>query len=118
MQHYNRFYKAKCKLFIVPYCMVIQTDELPVTATQIAKESKCDKELAVVLKSLQHGHWPTDTALDLGPFRKRYIYRTVYPGWLYPMGLKSGNSFNFPPVIAERTSHRPLRDEQNEVARS
>ena len=48
----------------------VQMDDLPVTATQIAKESKHDKELAVVLKSLQHGHWPTDIALDLSHFRK------------------------------------------------
>ena len=55
-------------------------DDLPVTATQIAKESKRDKELAIVLKSIQHGHWPADTALDLSPFRKRYTELSVLDG--------------------------------------
>ena len=60
--------------------VVVQIDDLPVTATQIAKESKCDAELAIVLKSIQHGHWPTDTAVDLGPFRKRYTELSILDG--------------------------------------
>ena len=60
--------------------VVVQMDDLPVTATQIAKESKCDKELSIVLKSFQHGHWPSDTAVDLSPFRKRYTELSILDG--------------------------------------
>ena len=60
--------------------VVIQMDDLPVTATQIAKDSKRDKELSIVLKSIQHGHWPTDTTVDLGPFRKRLTELSVLDG--------------------------------------
>ena len=55
-------------------------DDMPVTATQIAKESKRDKELSIVLKSIQHGHWPSDTAVTLSPFRKRYTELSVLDG--------------------------------------
>ena len=47
---------------------------------QIAKDSKRDKELSIVLKSIQHGHWPTDTTVDLGPFRKRLTELSVLDG--------------------------------------
>ena len=60
--------------------VVVQMDDMPVTATQIAKESKCDKELSIVLKSIQHGHWPSDTTIDLSPFRKRYTELSVLDG--------------------------------------
>ena len=60
--------------------VVVQMDDLPVTATQIAKESKCNKELSVVLKLIQHGHWPSDTAVDLNPFRKRYTELSILDG--------------------------------------
>ena len=49
-------------------CVVVQMDDMPVIATQIAKESKRDKELSIVLKSIQHGHWPSDTAVTVAPF--------------------------------------------------
>ena len=55
-------------------------DDIPVTATQIAKESKCDKELSIVLKSIQHGHWTSDTAVALSPFCKRYTELSVLDG--------------------------------------
>ena len=57
--------------------VVVQMDDIPVTATQIAKESKRDKELSIVLKSIQHGHWPSDTTVDLTPFHKRYTELSV-----------------------------------------
>ena len=55
-------------------------NDLPVTATEIAKESKCDKELSIVLKSIQHGHWPSDAAVDLSPFHKRYTELSILDG--------------------------------------
>ena len=51
--------------------IVFQADELPVTAPQIAKESVHDSELSIVIKSIQHGRWPGDTLVKLGPFHKR-----------------------------------------------
>ena len=58
--------------------VVVQMDDMLVTATQIAK--KRDKELSIVLKSIQHGHWPLDTAVDLSPFRKCYTELSVLDG--------------------------------------
>ena len=60
--------------------VVMQINDLPVTAKQIAKESKCDKELSIVLKSIQQGHWPTDTTVDLGPFCKCHTELSVVDG--------------------------------------
>ena len=60
--------------------VVVQMDDLPVTTTLIAKESKCDKELSIILKSIQHGHWPSDNAVDLSPFRKRYTELSIVDG--------------------------------------
>ena len=60
--------------------VVVQMDDMPVTAIQIAKESKRDKELSIVLKSIQHGHWPSDTTVDLSPFRKRYTELSILDG--------------------------------------
>ena len=60
--------------------VVVQMDDLPVTATQIAKESKSNKELSIVLKSIQHGPWPSDTAVDLSPFCKCYTELLILDG--------------------------------------
>ena len=51
--------------------IVIQSDDLPVTASQIAKESLRDSQLSIVMKAIQHGHWPTDSTVDINPFYKR-----------------------------------------------
>ena len=92
--------------------VVVQMDDMPVTATQIVKESKWDKELSIVLKSIQHGHWPSDTTVDLSPFCKRYTELSVHP-----MGLKSGNPFSVLPVTVTETPYHSFGDEQNEVPR-
>ena len=60
--------------------VVMKINDLPVTTNQIAKESKRDKELSIVFKSIQHGHWPTDTMVDLGPYRKRYTELSILDG--------------------------------------
>ena len=60
--------------------VVVQMDDIPVTAMKIGKEPKRDKELSIVLKSIQHGHWPSDTTVDLTPFRKRYMELSVLDG--------------------------------------
>ena len=51
--------------------VIVQTDDLPVTATQIAKETLCESQLSIVMKAIQHGHWPTDSSVDVNPFYKR-----------------------------------------------
>ena len=51
--------------------VIVQTDDLPVTATQIAKESICDSQLSIVMKAIPHGCWPTDSSVDVNPFYKR-----------------------------------------------
>ena len=32
------------------------------------------------MKSIQYGHWPSDTTVDLGPFRKRYTELSIVDG--------------------------------------
>jgi len=60
--------------------VVVQTDDLAGTATQIAKESLHDTELSLVMNSIQYGHWPSDTTVDLGPFCKRYTELSIVDG--------------------------------------
>ena len=38
------------------------------TASEIARESSCDSQLSIVMKAIQHGHWPTDSSIDVAPF--------------------------------------------------
>ena len=51
--------------------LVVQIDDLPVTATQIATKSVRNSQLSIVMKVVQHGHWPTDSSVDINPFYKR-----------------------------------------------
>ena len=60
--------------------VIVQIDDMPVIATQISKESKQDKELSIVLKLIQHRHWPSDTTVDLSPFCKCYTELSVLDG--------------------------------------
>ena len=48
--------------------VLIQTEELPVTASQIAKESLKDEQLSTVMKAVQHGQWPVKSTINLTPF--------------------------------------------------
>ena len=60
--------------------VVIQGD-LPVTASQIAKESPTWQwTISIVLKSIQHGHWPSDTSVKLSAFHKRWHELTLLDG--------------------------------------
>ena len=51
--------------------VIVQTDDLPVTASQVATESLRDSQLSIVMKAIQHGHWPTDSSVDVNPLYKR-----------------------------------------------
>ena len=51
--------------------LVVQTDDFPVIATQIATESVRDSQLSIVMKVVQHGRCSTDSSVDINPFYKR-----------------------------------------------
>ena len=51
--------------------VLIQTEELPVTASQIAKESLKDQQLSAVMKSVQQGCWPVTSTINLTPLKIR-----------------------------------------------
>ena len=65
--------------------VIVQTYDLPVIATQIAKETLCDSQLSIVMKA---GHWPTDSSVDVNPF----LHKTT---WI-DVGDKSCRSESFP----------------------
>ena len=71
----------------------IQTDDSPVAATQIAKESLRDSQLSIVMKAIQHGCWPTDSSVDVNPFYKRQHKLANYSRWLHFVGHKSCHSY-------------------------
>ena len=43
-------------------------EELHVTASQIPKESLKDQQLSAIMKSIQQGHWPVTSKINLTPF--------------------------------------------------
>ena len=58
----------------------VQTEELPVTASQIAKESLKDQQLSAVMKSVQQGHWPVTSTINLTPFKIRHHELSIIDG--------------------------------------
>ena len=46
---------------------VVMTEPLLVLASQIAKASEKDKELATVITAVKHGHWPPNSDKSLTP---------------------------------------------------
>ena len=81
--------------------LLMQTNELPVTATQISKETLHDSELSIVVKAVQHGHWPTDSSVDLKPFYKRRDELSIVDGCLL-WGTR---------VVIPKIFHKPLLKE-------
>lgn len=47
---------------------MVMTEQLPVVASQIAKASEKDKELATVITAVQHGHCPSNNKKSLTPY--------------------------------------------------
>jgi len=45
--------------------IIVQTDDLPVTVPQIAKEPLRDSQPSIFMKAIQHGHWPTGSSVDV-----------------------------------------------------
>ena len=60
----------------------VAIDELPVTASQVAKESSKDKHLAPVMTAVQHGGWPLLISDDLLPYYRKANELTVIDGCL------------------------------------
>lgn len=81
--------------------IVVQSDDLPVTASQIAKESLRDSQLSIVMKAIQHGHWPTDSSVDVNPFYKRQHELSIVDGCIL-WGTR---------VIIPKIFHKPLLKE-------
>ena len=81
--------------------VIVQTDDLPVTATQIAKETLCDNQLSIVMKAIQHGHWPTDSSVDVNPFYKRRHELSIVDGCIM-WGTR---------VVVPKVFHEPLLKE-------
>ena len=53
--------------------VIVQTDGLTVTASQVATESLRNSQLSIVMKTIQRGHWPTDMSVDINPLYKNDI---------------------------------------------
>ena len=81
--------------------IVIQSEGLPVTASQIAKESLRDSQLSIVMKAIQHGRWPTDSSVDVNPFYKRRHELSIVDGCIL-WGMR---------VIIPKIFHKPLLTE-------
>ena len=61
---------------------VVLTEQLPILASQIAKASETDKEIASVLTYVQHGNWPSNTNKSISPFYNRRQELSVVDGCL------------------------------------
>ena len=58
--------------------LLIDTSTLPVTAAEMAKATKRDNTLAVVLRKVCHGHWPESWDENLAPFVRRRTELTCH----------------------------------------
>ena len=61
---------------------MVMTEQLPVLASQIAKASEKDKELATVITAVQHGYWPSNSNKSLTPYYSRRNDLTAVDGSL------------------------------------
>jgi len=65
---------------------IVMTKQLPILASQIAKASERDKEIATVITAIRHGSWPLDTSKSLAPCYNRCNNLTVVDGCLVLCG--------------------------------
>ena len=61
---------------------VVMTEPMPILASQIAKATEGDKELATVLTDVQHGQWPSRIDNTLTPYYNRKNDLAVVDGCL------------------------------------
>ena len=61
---------------------VVMTEPMPILASQIAKATEGDKELATVLTAVQHGQWPSRIDNTLTPYYNRKNDLAVVDGCL------------------------------------
>ena len=62
--------------------VIMASDDLPVTAAQVANESSKDKHLASVLTSVQHGRWPSKISDKLLPYYQKADELSIVDGCL------------------------------------
>ena len=62
---------------------IMEIDNLPITASQIAKASAKDCTLAMVLTAVQHGRWPPKPTADFLPYYQWRNELTVLDGCLH-----------------------------------
>ena len=60
--------------------IVVQTNDLPVTASKIAKETVRDSQLSIVMKAIRYGRWPTNSSVDINAFYKRRHELSIVDG--------------------------------------
>ena len=68
---------------------VMEIDNLPITASQIAKASAKDHTLATVITAVQHGRWPSKPTTDILPY---YYSWAIY--W-YKIDMKVFYSYRY-----------------------
>lgn len=61
---------------------VVMTEQLPILASQIAKASEKDKEIATVITAVQHGSWPSNTNQSFAPYYNQRNDLAVVDGCL------------------------------------
>ena len=61
---------------------VMEINNLPITASQIAKGSAKDHTLAMVITAVQHGRWLSAPTVDIVPYYRRQNELTVMDGCL------------------------------------
>ena len=81
--------------------IVVQTNDLPVTASKIAKETVRDSQLSIVMKAIRYGRWPTNSSVDVNPFYKRRHELSIVDGCIL-WGTR---------VVIPKTFHRLLLQE-------
>ena len=72
---------AKCDSAEKIYSLVL-TEQLPVLASQIARASETDKEIAPVLTYVQHGNWPSNKDKSVSSFYNRRYELSIVDGCL------------------------------------
>ena len=90
--------------------IIVQTDDLLVTASQVATESLRDSQLSIVMKAIQHGHWPTNSSVDVNPFYNRRHELSIVDGCIL-RGTRVVIPKIFRELLTEGTPFYPSGDE-------
>ena len=70
--------------------VIVQTEELPVTASQFAKENLKDQQLSATMKSVQQSRsQPITSTINLTPFKNRRHEVSTINRWVHLVGHQS-----------------------------